>query len=261
MCLHQVDEDLHRVAEWCCANRVLINPEKTKLILFGVSQLQLRVPSNISIAFLGQQLTPVTSVEDLGVILDCNLSFNDHISSLTSSLSSALCQINRVRHSFSKGVLSNILNSLVFSKLFYCSTVWSATSKENIQKLQLMQNFAARILTNTRKFDEISPVLNDLGWLSIDKLLCLRDVIMVYKCIHKLTPTYLSSLLVSRSTIHTHNTRNRDNISLPMCCLAAAQRNFTYRAVKMWNALSSLTRNSETVGIFKRRAKREIALM
>ena len=70
VCLHQVDEDLHRVAEWCCANRLLINPGKTKLILFGVSQFLSRVPSNISISFLGQQLTPVTSVEDLGVILD-----------------------------------------------------------------------------------------------------------------------------------------------------------------------------------------------
>ena len=209
-----MDEDLHRVAEWCCANRILINPEKTKPILFGVSRLLSRVPSNIFISFLGQQLTPVTSVEDLGVNLDCYLSFNDHISSLTSSLSSALCQINRVRHLFSKGMLSKIFNSLVFSKLFYCFTVWSGTSKENIQKLQLMQNFAARILTNTRKFDEISPVLNDLGWLSIDKLLCLRDFIVFYKCIHKLTPTYISSLPVSRSTIHTHNTRNRDNISL-----------------------------------------------
>ena len=68
VCLHQVDEDLHRVAEWCCANRLLINAEKTKL--FGVSQLLSRVPSNISISFLGQQLTPVTSVEHLGVILD-----------------------------------------------------------------------------------------------------------------------------------------------------------------------------------------------
>ena len=139
-----------------------------------------------------------------------------------------MCEINRVRHLFSKDELSNILNSLAFSKLFYCSTVWSGTSMENIQTLQLMQNFAARILTNTRKFDQISPVLNDLGCLSIDKLLCLYDVTKVYKCIHNLTPTYLSSLLVSRSTIHNHNTRNRDNISLPMCRLAAAQRNFTY---------------------------------
>ena len=41
-------------------------------------------------------------------------------------------------------------NSLVLSKLFSCSTVWAGISRNNLHKLQLMQNFAAHILTNTR---------------------------------------------------------------------------------------------------------------
>ena len=53
-------------------------------------------------------------------------------------------------------------------------------------KLQLLQNFAARILTNTKRFDHISPILNELGWLTIEEVLNLRDVIMIYKCINGL---------------------------------------------------------------------------
>ena len=69
-------------------------------------------------------------------------------------------------------VLYMILNSrLVFSKLFYCFTVWSGTSKEHIHKLQLTLNFAGRILTNTKKFDHITPVLHKLVLLTIDELL------------------------------------------------------------------------------------------
>ena len=78
--------------------------------------------------------------------------------------------------------MNTFLNSLGFSKLFYCSTVWSGTSKDNVHKLQLLQNFAARILTtltNTKKFDHISPILNELGWLTIEELLNLRDVTMI----------------------------------------------------------------------------------
>ena len=104
--------------------------------------------------------------------IDSNLTFNGHIASLTSSLLSTLVQINRVWHFFSKDVLYMILNSrLVFSKLFYCFTVWSGTSKEHIPKLQLMLNFAGRILTNTKKFDHITPVLHKLVLLTIDELL------------------------------------------------------------------------------------------
>ena len=53
-------------------------------------------------------------VTDLGIILDSNLTFNEHVNTLTSSLFSILCQISRVRHLFSKSVLTTILNCLVF---------------------------------------------------------------------------------------------------------------------------------------------------
>ena len=168
-CLRQVAKDLQHVVEWCRANYLLINPDKTKFVLFGVRQLIPKLPSNITVPFLGQDLVPVTSAKDLGVTLDANLTFNDHIASLTSlasSLLSKLVQINRVRHLFSKDVLDINLKSPVFSKLFYCSTVWSGTSKENIHKLQLMQNFAGCIL-NTKRFDHITPVLHELGWFTI----------------------------------------------------------------------------------------------
>ena len=104
--------------------------------------------------------------KDLGVTLDSGLTFNNHISSLSSSLLSSLCQISRVRHLFSKEVFYIMINSVVFSKLFYCSAVWAGTYKQNIYKLQLMQNFAARILTDTGKYDHITPALKALGWLA-----------------------------------------------------------------------------------------------
>ena len=109
--------------------------------------------------FLDQELTPVSTVKDLGITLDSYFNFNDHVNKSTSSLLSMVCQISRVRHLFTKSVLSTILNSLSLSKLFYYSTVWGRTSKQNLQKLKLLQNFAARVLTDTKKFDHISPVL------------------------------------------------------------------------------------------------------
>ena len=92
---------------------------------------------------------------------DSHLSFNDHIDYLSSSLLGKLCQMSRVGHLFTKDVLLFILNSLVFCKLFYYSTVWSGATQQNIRKLKLLQNFAARILTNKRKYDHISPSLKD----------------------------------------------------------------------------------------------------
>ena len=139
-CMQQVSEDLENIASWCCANHLPINPDKTKLVVFETRQLVSKLP-DVTISFLGQQLCPVSSAKDLGVTLDSGLTFNNHISSLSSLLSS-LCQISRIRRLFSKEFLYVMINSVVFSKLFYCSAVWAGTYKQNIHKLQLMQNFA-----------------------------------------------------------------------------------------------------------------------
>ena len=122
--------------------------------------------------------------KDLGVTLDSGLTFNNHISSLSSSLLSSLCQISRVRHLFSKEVLYIMINSVVFSKLFYCSAVWAGTDKQNIHKRQFMQNFAAHILTDTGKYDHNTPALKALGWQTIEEQLWLWDVTMMYKCVN-----------------------------------------------------------------------------
>jgi hypothetical protein len=63
-----------------------------------------------------------------------------------------LCQIYRVKDCFNKNTLKLIIESLVLSKLFYCSTVWANTSDSNIKKLQLVQNFAVRIIAGARKY-------------------------------------------------------------------------------------------------------------
>jgi hypothetical protein len=59
---------------------------------------------------------------------------------------------------------------LVFSKLFYCSSVRSGTSAGHISKLQRTQNFAARIINGAKKLDHITPILKTLGWLPVKKL-------------------------------------------------------------------------------------------
>ena len=95
---------------------------------------------------------------------------------------------------FSKEVLYIMINSVVFSKLFYCSAVRAGTYKENIHKLQLMQNFAARIVTDTGKYDHITLALKALGWLTIEEQLWLRDVTVMYKCVNNLGTDHEKSL-------------------------------------------------------------------
>ena len=120
---------------------------------------------DFSVSFMGKTLTSVDSARDLGVIIDSHLPYDSHISYLVSSCLSKLVQINRVKKRFDKDILMLIISSLVFSKMFYCSSVWSNTSNNNIKKLQFIQNFACKIITGSQKFDHVTPLLRQLNWV------------------------------------------------------------------------------------------------
>ena len=119
--------------------------------------------------------------------------------------------------------LITIVNSLVFSKLLYCSSVWTNTTKKNIELLQTVQNFAARIVSGTRKFDHVTPILKQLQWLPIVKQLEVRDATMVFKCLNGLAPPYLCHKFKTRLEVYNCSIRNRERLHIPLCRTAAGQ--------------------------------------
>ncbi|CAB4026746.1 Hypothetical predicted protein [Paramuricea clavata] len=252
-----LEEDLCLVAKWCSTNHLLINPEKTKFLLIGTPQLLKELPSSMTLSFLGKDIIPVFSAKDLGVTLDSHLSYNEH-KNLVSSCTAKLCQINRVKDSFDKETLKLIISSLVISKLFYCSSTWSNTSSTNISKLQAVQNLACRIITNTRKFDHITPALRQISWLPVKEQLILRDSIMTYKCMNSLVPQYLSEKFSKRSSIHSRLTRNQDTLQIPFNRTATGQRSFHYRAVNLWNGLDENIKEARSLRHFKKLMKNNL---
>ena len=107
-------------------NHLLLNHYKTKIVLFGMPQLLSRIPQDITFTLMDKELKASSTSKDLGIILDTCLSYNDHVTNLVSSCMSSLSQINRIHHLFERKMLIMIINSLVFSKLYYCSIVWAS---------------------------------------------------------------------------------------------------------------------------------------
>ena len=232
-----LNEDLTRISQWCCKNSLLINPDKTKVLAVGLPQL-LKKLSSFSITLFDKEITPVPVVKDLGVPLDTRLSYNQHITEIASKCLFKLYQINRIKHLLDRKTLLLVINSFVFSKLQYCSTVWSNTSSSNIDKLQKVQNFAGRIILGLRKYDHISDGLRSLKWLPIREKLILNDATMMHKCINKLVPDYLADMFKSRSQVHNRQTRSSGALDIPLCRLSTGQRSFAFRGAKLWNSLN-----------------------
>ena len=161
--------------------------------------------------------------------------------------------INRIKYLLHKKTILLLIHSFVFNKLLYCSSVWSNTSKKNIKKLQLLQNFEARIVLGLKKYDDISEGLKSLGWLDINHKLKFNDCVIMYKCLNNEgAPAYLSQRFKKRSQIHSRASRNRSDLDLIKCRLATEQRSFSFRGAKAWNELPKSVRDTTSLNNFKK---------
>ncbi len=91
-------------------------------------------------------------------------------------------------------VAERLINSFVFSRVNYCNGLLAGVSKSSINKLQYLQNSAARILSGVRAGDHITPVLESLHWLPVRYRIDFK--MLTYKALHDLAPQYLTELLM-----------------------------------------------------------------
>ena len=186
-----VNEDLKNILTWCCGNSLLINPDKTKLLYVGVLQLMRTLTATLpSATILGTEIKPAPVAKDLGVHIDCHLNFDEHITKPARDCIVKQTRDNRINHLLDKKTLLYLINAFVFCKLFYCSTLWSNTSKGNVRKLQLVQNYACRIVTGLRKYDHISEALKFLKWLNVKDKLLFNDFVLMYRCMNNSKLSY-----------------------------------------------------------------------
>ena len=193
---------------------------------FGSQQMTSKL-YEFHLSLLGRDISPVQSARDLGVILDPNLTFDNHI--LTTSVSGCiarLAQINRVKHCLDKNTLLTVIHALVFSKMYYCSNVWANTTNKNVRKLQAVQNFACRIVSGARKYDHITPLLKSLSWLLVKDQLYYHQAIMAFKCKTSQAPEYLTSQYITREQVSERTARSSLKLNVPLLRTAFGQRTF-----------------------------------
>ncbi|KAK0132375.1 hypothetical protein N1851_032741 [Merluccius polli] len=89
-----------------------------------------------------------------------------------------------------------VIHAFISSRLDYCNALFSGLPNSTTKSLQLVQNATARLLTRTRKFDNIIPILSFLYWLPIKARSDFKVLLLTYKILHGLSPTYLKDLII-----------------------------------------------------------------
>uniref|UniRef100_A0A3Q3MWN2 Reverse transcriptase domain-containing protein n=1 Tax=Mastacembelus armatus TaxID=205130 RepID=A0A3Q3MWN2_9TELE len=193
--LTRLQARLTDIKAWMTSNFLLLNSEKTEVIIFGLKNLRNNF-SKIIATLDGIALASSTTVKNLGVIFDQDMYFNSHIKQISRTAFFRLHNISKIRNILSQNDAEKLVHAFVTSRLDYCNSLLSGCPNMSIKSLQLIQNAAARVLTGTSKRDHISPILASLHWLPVKYRIEFKILLLTYKSLHNQAPSYLKDLIV-----------------------------------------------------------------
>ena len=135
-------------------------------------------------------------------------------------------------------IYCTIATSLIHSKLDYCNSLFLNISNQQLNRLQLVFNSAARAVTKTPKFHHITPHLKSLHWLKITQRIQYKILSLTYKSLQYNKPSSISDLLTIQPT---RSTRSSAVVTLQRPSnpsrLKISDRSFYFQAPVLWNAL------------------------
>ena len=152
-----------------------------------------------------------------------------------------------------------LVNAFFMSRLDYCNSMCHGINEGLLNKLQHIENAAARLVTDTRKY-HIIPVLRDLHWLPIHQRIVFKLETMVYKCRHGLCPSYLAEdcilLSANRSRQHLRSAGRLELLIPRTRTVTFDPRAFAVAGLGVWNSLPPALREpSLSFNCFRRGLK------
>jgi exonuclease III len=245
-------DDLFRAQTWLDENKLTLNASKTKTMLFGTPQ-RLRRSLHFKIETADYTLEHVSVFKYLGAWLDSSLNWEHHINKMHSKVSQRLGVLKRVRPYMSVKTTKLLYNALVLPLLDYVNVIWSNCGKTLFDRVQRIQNRAARTILRCHPRTSKADMLSTLGWLSCKQRTDMHSAIMYYKILNDLAPPYLTNLITRVDQIHNHNTRSNSgkNMFIPPIKSNSGKKCFSYSGAILWNSIPTQTRNSNTLPAFR----------
>ena len=255
----KMNSDLKRISEFSVNNFLKLNEGKSQYIIIG-SRQNIKTLNNMQLSPItinGEVIERETTVKNLGILFDENLSWDAEINKCISKGYSKLKQAYRFKHFLNKDSKKLIILTYVLSQFNYSSIILQNLTKFQCDKIQKFQNNCARFILNLKKFDHISEGLTEIKFLKMAKIRELQSLVLMHKICQNMAPTYLCERISYRVSHHSHNTRSKFNIHIKHSRTNFGKYSFfNYIANKYNNISQTLNLNTNTsVFSFKSKLK------
>uniref|UniRef100_A0A3B3IPC9 Reverse transcriptase domain-containing protein n=1 Tax=Oryzias latipes TaxID=8090 RepID=A0A3B3IPC9_ORYLA len=242
------------IKTWLEHNFLKLNCDKTDTIIIGPKTITKSIP-NFQLNFNNATLSSSPVIHNLGFLFDTNLSLEQHFNQITRYACFHLKNIARLHSSLSFAAAETLIHAFITSRLDYCDSILHGTPSRIINKMQYIENSAARLLTHPR--EHITLVLQNLHWLPIAQRIKFKVLLSTFKALHNLAPPYLTDLLQRLAPSRSLRSSHANLLSLP--CRTKhhnwGDRAFSIAAPTLWNTLPLPLRDCADLPIFKKSLK------
>ena len=194
--------------------------------------------------------------------MDSDFKLHNQISSVTRSCFYQLRRLAKVKPFLSQQHFQTVIHAYITSRLDYCNSLYFGASQKELARLQLVQNAAARLLTGTKKFDHITPVLRSRHWLPVHLRIRFKILVFTFKSLNGQAPPYLSDLVNPYTPARCLRSANQMRLQGPKAKKdPRGKRAFSAAAPTLWNELPMPVKQAPSLPAFKARLKTHFFLL
>ena len=229
-------------------NKLKLNGDKTELLVIH-SRYR---PSPVFSLNCGYDIiTPSDMARNIGVIFDKNMTMIPQLNSVCKGARYHLRNIAKIRIFLTPKSTEILVYAFISSKLDYCNSLLYGVPKFQLQKLQHVQNAAARLITQSCKYDHITSVLINLHWLPVEYRVKFELLLLTFKALNELAPKYLTEMIkyyTPSRTLRSSSAFLLKQVRFNFQSYGA--KSFTISAPMLWNNLPLDLRSCSNLDIF-----------
>lgn len=251
---NKLQSDVKEVEKWCNLNNMALNPLKTKTMIIGSKGKLNKVKVNeLNITVQGCQIENVTTQKVIGVYLDQNLTWSRHVKYVCDRVNSYLYLLMRISKYLTPETRKIYYYGYIAPLLDFCSTVWGNCSKTDSNRIARLQKRACSLITQSSMKTSKMNLFRELNILPFDLRVHYAILILVFKALHNMTPSYVTDLLVFVD-IKQYSLRSQSKRELTIYKpnTESVKRSFSYIGPKLWNSLPQFLRDSSSLYTFKK---------
>lgn len=248
-----LNRDISNLEIWLRANRLAANATKTLFMVIASNYKLNQLAINPNITLNNQTVKQVYKAKLLGISIDAELSWESHINDIIIPKILRGLRILRIfRGILPAQQLVALYNALILPHFDYCSAVWGNCGQVLKRRLQVLQNRAARIITNSSYEVRSFMILNELGWDNLDTRRYRQKSVLMYNIVKGKAPHLLKSLFItSKEQNHYYLRSSETDLKLPLPNSEFLRRSLSFSGAKLWNGLPSEAKYCNSLNAFK----------